>query len=118
MIKKKFLKFGLIASIVAIAFFSFSGGAIYQFYEDKSIIEAQASDYELLLAKYNAFFDYSANTQDVSVEQAILWLDRAAYSHEHNLFDDDPDNDEFHQGTMDRYASIKRLLIKLDNRGE
>ncbi len=94
------VKIILVCASVMVAF---AGGAIYQFYiKDKPVID-----------QYHAFFDYSANIQDVSVEQAILWLERAAYSHEHNLFDDDPDNDEFHQGAMDRYASIKELLLEL-----
>ncbi len=146
----------IVALLIAISCLAFSGGAIYQYYQDKPIIENQKSllinyralrdvliqEYELLKiqyvkinrsliesqtlealvakdhtalqVRYDSFFDYSANVQDVSVEQAVIWLERAAYSHEHNLFDDDPSDDEFHQGCIDRYASIKALLLKMN----
>jgi len=92
-------KFNIIL-VCALVSLAFAGGAIYQYYgRDKPAIEK--------------YLDYSTNSIDVSVEQAIIWLDRAAYSHEHNLLDADPNNDEFHQGCMDRYASIKQLILKL-----
>jgi len=57
------------------------------------------------------YYNYTANVQDVSVEQACMWLDRAANSHESGLLDD---SDGFDQGCIDRYASIKRLILKLE----
>ena len=91
------LKIILVCALISLAF---AGGAIYQYYgRDKPIMDK--------------YFDYSANLVEIDVEQAILWLDRAAYSHQHNLLDGDTDNDEFHQGCIDRYASIKKLLLEL-----
>jgi len=91
-----------LAVVIVVAGLAFAGGAIYQYSEDKPIIGAQEAEikqlsvaYTALLARYYDFFDYSANVREITVEQAVIWLDRAAYSHEHNLFDDDPDNDEF-----------------------
>ena len=91
----------LIAVLVAVAGLAFGGGVIYQYYlKDKPIIEN--------------YTDYLSNPTDIDIEQAIIWLDRAAASHQPRVEDDDLDDDEFHQGCIDRYASIKALLLKVN----
>ncbi len=116
----------VILTLVAlvIASLAFSGGAIYQYYlKDKLVIETQRSalvywqnKYEALSTKHRellSYYAYTATPIDILEEQAIAWLDRAARSHQPYLENDDPDDDEFHQGAIDRYASIKRLILKL-----
>ena len=91
----------LIILFLAVAGLAFGGGAIYQYYlKDKPIIEN--------------YTDYLSNPIDIDIEQAIIWLDRAAASHQPRLENNDPNDDEFHQGCIDRYASIKALLLKVN----
>ena len=54
---------------------------------------------------------YESSIEHITVEKAVIWLDRAAYSHQIAIRNGD--NVEFNQGCIDRYASIKELLIEL-----
>jgi len=58
---------------------------------ERDILQSKYDDLmlerDLLQSKYDDFFDYSYNPLYPTVEEACLWLDRMAYSHEPNLFD-------------------------------
>jgi hypothetical protein len=106
------------AKILIIAFIFLLGFAFGGMFQDivlaRPVMEEQEEQIDLLSDKYNAFFEYGETPMYCTPDEAVSWLARAAKSHEHHLTDDDPADDEFHQGCIDRYHSIMLLIRRLE----